>query len=144
MIYILDNDPKLTAQYLDDKSFDEMIKDIAQVLCGVHYFLGKRIEEMPMSPHNNQSLIKWGDWARECKANYLYLVELGLECINEKATRFGITNPGFGNLVLNDGIRADYKLTRYDKAILWARENVPDLSARCFPCGDTYFEPGLI
>ena len=39
MIYILDEDPKKCAEYLDDRSLDKMINDISRVLAHIHYIL---------------------------------------------------------------------------------------------------------
>lgn len=89
-IYILDNDPVKCAQSLDDKSLNKMIKDIAQVLCNVH----RKIEfdkhymyvtNIPLKPTDWDS--KWSQWARECRANYLYLVDLLETCLGEYSFR---------------------------------------------------------
>ncbi len=103
MIYILDNDPKLCAQYLDDKSLNTMIKDITQVLCNVHWDellsdqglgnLSSLIQygntRIPIPSKHSYYLTKWAQWAGECRANYLYLVELGTAVGNELIHRLG-------------------------------------------------------
>jgi len=111
-IYILDNDHKKIAEYLDDKSLDKMIKNIAQVLCDVHLFKSFF--------HSKEIKDKWSRWARECKANYLYLVELGFTLYSESVFRFGLKK-----------INANRR-----DVIRWCYENVPDLPKRCFSCGD--------
>lgn len=133
MIYILDNDPKLAASYLDDKSLDSMIKDISQVLCNVHHAeLYKKNQEtkidrtvfqivedynrletnLPLKYKQNKGQWgKWTQWARECKANYLYLCDLCWELEKEHRYRFNkYKNLGFLN---------------------YARDNVPDLPVKC-------------
>src|SRR3954464_3197699 len=98
MIYILDNDPAKCAQMLDDKSLDKMIKDITQALRTVYldsiiHPLDKGREcwndavmhlgQGQWVPKEKSNHEKWSIWARECKANYLYLVEMGLACLSE-------------------------------------------------------------
>lgn len=135
MIYILDNDPKLTAQYLDDKSLDKMIKDIAQVLCNAHhelnwkqYQLGqKRISDVPMlftEYGTNKGLDEWSQWARECFSNYKYLVELGIECCREFHFRNGEKCDEEKVYDGDDHCGAWHKMR---DVIDWARDNVPDL-----------------
>lgn len=98
-IYILDNDPKKIAEYLDDKSLDKMIKDIAQVLCNVHCsFIAENnkeykpdimqlIDVFKLKDYFIKNPLKlydkWTQWARECVANYKYLVNLGYALCDE-------------------------------------------------------------
>ena len=135
-IYILYQDPQKTAEYLDDKSLDKQIKDIAQVLCNVHHLESDYINEPdyfddgipldyslhPIKIRSNQD---WVFWARECKANYLYLVELAIHLIKEAVYRKQVflTNP-----------------SKYEKIIFWARDNVPDLPSNCHSCALCYNE----
>lgn len=119
-IYILHNDPKKCAEYLDDKSLDKMIKDIAQVLCNVHCDVTKLSEKEFFETYEPNMPLKgkypkhekWSQWTRECKANYLYLVELAETCSRELNYRFeGLTE----------------KQIRIEKILIWAIDNVPDL-----------------
>jgi hypothetical protein len=132
-IYILDNDPKKIAEYLDDNSLDKMIKGIAQVLCNVHHDLieDRFFESAKYSGHcknvrdkwkleiplksicvSKNGLLQWSQWARECTANYFYLVELAEICSRELNSRFeGLTQKQIDN----------------EKILIWARDNVPDL-----------------
>ncbi len=132
MIYILDQDPKKCAEMLDDKSLDKMILDIAQVLCNVHHIKSSEyckdgrivsdteyfsiVSKIPLSYKHDKgkitALLKWTRWARECKANYLGLVELGDNLLVEHEYRGGAWKGKERNVV---------------KAIFWARDNVPDL-----------------
>jgi hypothetical protein len=114
MIYILDNDPKKCAEALDDKSLDSMIRDIAQVLCNVHHGTYPQLTNIPLKPtrdkiHQAIKLTGWGSWARECRANYLWLVELGDSLAVEYQYRF------------------NKRSNKYMKTFHWARDNVPDL-----------------
>lgn len=109
-IYILDQDPKLCAEMLDNVSLNKMVKMIAQVLCNVHCVL---------YPENNPLLkpvkdCDWLRWARKCKANYLWLIELELKLIDEKDYR------AKGNF----RFKSQYK--SYN-GIFFARDNIPDL-----------------
>ncbi len=149
MIYILDNYPKLTAQYLDDKSLDKQIKDIAQVLVNVHkivdmdkcinnhkndrpcgcfnnmqHFYSKshtcdkhKLFVTKLTKTANRTLIPWNRCASECKANYLYLVELGWNCLTEHYHRHGVLQ----------GRRPRQVLHKMHHVIEWAKANVPDL-----------------
>lgn len=135
-IFILANDPKRRAEYLDDESLDKMIKDISQVLCNVHHdlldekenLINKRtdLEIIPSNFHwecmhkeipldsifvSKNGLLEWSRWARECLANYNYLVGLGLLCLFEY------------RYVRHGGI----KQHKFHHVINFARDNVPDL-----------------
>ncbi len=97
-IYILGT-PEETAQALDDKSLDKMIKSIAHALCNICYWSARYgqytpyerssyyKDDVPLKPKGGD-IFKWSDWARECRANYLELVTLGLVCCTEYAIRF--------------------------------------------------------
>ncbi len=125
MIYILDQDPRKTAEYLDDKSLDKMIKDIAQALCNVSISLridkalsrdNYALSDTPLDYSLDKKILAWKEWARECEANYLYLVELGMQCGHEINSR---------------GPQNNKKTYNALKGIVWARDNVPDLPIKC-------------
>jgi hypothetical protein len=138
VIYILDNEPATIAQWLDDKSLNFMIKDIAQVLCNVHHDLidDKFFESSKYSEHcqdirdkwkseipletifaSKTGLLQWSQWARECEANYLYFVSLLQACAHEY--RF---------------IR-DIKIPlELGEVICWVRNNIPDLPNKYSSC----------
>lgn len=121
MIYILDNDPKLCAEMLDDRSLDSMIKDIAHVLNGVHYCLRDRDWKLIKA-----SSKPWIYWAIECRANYLYLAKLGIACIDERYDRLGI----FEERESGEGPYThciEYKKLKQEATIEWAVANVPNL-----------------
>lgn len=115
MIYILSHDIKEIPKLLDDKSLNTMIKDVAQVLCNVHWKIldFEHYElDIPLDWSKkafNEECI-WTQWASKCKANYLYLVELLYECLMEYRYRIS-------------GHKC-YKI------LCWARDNVPDLSIK--------------
>lgn len=127
MIYILDNDPKNIAKYLDDKSLDRMIKDIAQVLCNVHcsfiaendssykFNIQQIMDIFKLKDYYIKTSIKlydkWSQWSRERKNNYLYLIEIGFSLYTESVFRFGITKFN----------------AKYRDIIRWCYDNVPDL-----------------
>jgi len=123
-IYILDNDPELCAQYLDERSLTSCIKDIAQVLCEVHRYqyrvYDKRLDLIPLKHIFSRKDIKnWTKWARQCRANYMYLVYLGLACAEEWNYRF--SKP----IELHEP--CNHKVHKFIPIISWARDNVPDL-----------------
>lgn len=128
-IYTLSQDHAETARWLDDRSLDKMIKDIAQVLCNVHWYIfipdldvisaGKippnlfQVSNIPLRFGMTQSISRWSQWARECRANYLWLVNLLDHLLWEQIFRFK---------KLHDG--------KYHEIFKWARDNVPDLPER--------------
>lgn len=122
-IYILDQDITKSAQYLDDKSLDRQIKDIAQVLCNVHHYepetdLYKPFNNCPLNfKEVPYSLIKWSQWTRKCVANYKYLAALLDACLTEYWNRFvnEVSNPDIG------------KYNRLTHVIGWCIDSVPDL-----------------
>ena len=83
-IFFLDYDVKKCAQYHVDKHAVKMILETSQLLCGVHWVIGK---EAPykLSHKNHPCSI----WTRESLSNYLYLCELGLELCKEYTYRYG-------------------------------------------------------
>ena len=82
-IFFLDWDVKKCAEYHCDKHVVKMILETAQLLCGVHWVLGK---EAPykLSHKNHPCSI----WARSSIENYLWLCELGLELCQEYYSRY--------------------------------------------------------
>lgn len=147
MIYILDTDPKKIAEYIDDNSLDNIIKDISQALCNVHYELQMfgfdKTKEIPLdvSIDYTHHTIEWSLWATKCVANYEYLVELGLECCYEYWFRFVGKCPcceeGYEELdciclPLNGQNELSHKM---QKIIDWVQNNIPDLpSKNCELC----------
>lgn len=114
-IYILDNNPELCSQYLDDRSLDKQIREITVALINAHckytqkpIYTVRADTPIPARRPNH----KWSQWARECKANYLYLVELADACGKEIYYRQR------GKQKIHD---------KYYPILEWARDNVPDL-----------------
>jgi len=83
-IFFLDEDIKKCAEYHVDKHSTKMCVEYGQILCSVHWVLGK---EAPykLSHKNHPCSI----WTRESLSNYLYLCELGLELCKEYTYRYG-------------------------------------------------------
>jgi len=108
-IYILDSNSELCAKYLDDNSLDSMICDMAQVLCNAHFHnpIKSGFVSCSWIPLSQKKECKWTRWIRECKANYLWLVDLLYECLMEYRYRL-----------------SGHKMY---KVLCWARDNVPDL-----------------
>lgn len=95
MIYLLD------AKDLDDKTLGKQIEAIAQVLCQIHYqwidynaeTIGDANHAADKIPIKDEKIFDsrrndYADWGYTCKANYLKLVEMGLECCAEYSHRF--------------------------------------------------------
>jgi hypothetical protein len=83
-IFFLDYDVKKCAMFHNNRHCIKMILETAQLLCGVHWVIGK---EAPykLSHKNHPCSI----WARKSLSNYLYLCELGLELCKEYTYRYG-------------------------------------------------------
>lgn len=134
-IHMLDQDPKLCASYLDDRALDNMIREIAQVLCNVHmlvcdsnkcthddvhhfkqwykYSPEKTIEETILK-------CKFSVWTSECRANYEWMIKLGMACCREYEHRYEDEEQ-------EGQVNATVEYAQNMGAIVWARDNVPDL-----------------
>ena len=71
-IFYLDSDIELNAKYHNDKHVVKMILESAQLLCGVHWYLG-RSAPYKFSHKNHPCSI----WTRSSINNYNYLCKLG-------------------------------------------------------------------
>ncbi len=125
-IYILDDDPNKCAEYLHDKSLTDMLRDIAQVLCNVHWLQFKKtnkIHEVPLQSKNmvprinkvngkinHTHVSEWTKWASESESNYIYLCNLGIELYLESVYRFSINKINM----------------KYKDVIRWCWYNVPN------------------
>lgn len=125
-IFILDQDPQKIAEYLDDKSLDKQIREIAQTLCNVHHIVTPRNQPSPATPLEWKGPLKdgsdgqWSEWASECKANYEWLALLGGACSKEFSYR--LVNPNPKSAI--DKLNIYHKL---DNVIGWAEANCPKL-----------------
>lgn len=127
--------PEETAKALVDKDLDKQIKTLAQVLCQIHYqyidynaetlghaqVLAGQIPIYDRTVFDNRRN-EYSDWGYKCLANYMLLVEIGLECGNEYTYRF----------TQDKEVSAYSALTKWKKhklqpVIDWARDNVPSL-----------------
>lgn len=117
----------LPASELDDRTLEEQIKNIGQVLCNVHHAdWAKHVPiakcwkpNVPLEPvlynpycKRPKPVQEWQRWAYECTANYDYLVKLGLACIQECYYRW------------NEPIPENTKY-KYAEVIEWADKNRP-------------------
>jgi hypothetical protein len=127
-IYILDEDPKLCVQALDDESLDKMIKDIAQVLCNIHWEIywheGKEVygdRQLPSMKYllaeKSKTIHEWAEWARECKSNYIFLIDLLCSLLSELTYRI--------YLPLDD--KHNNLWWKYGDIARWMRDNMPNL-----------------
>lgn len=142
-IYLLDQNPTTCAQMLDDKSLDKQIKAIANLLCFVHSYkefikhdtkFDLYHKDIPLKPLRIN--LDWQYWARECKQNYKFLVQLGLACCREWFYR-GRDDYWDKEYPYNFDSKIEYE-NRYpslywpkfhyrQSVIEWARDNVPSL-----------------
>lgn len=112
-IFVLDNDPKICAEYHCDKHVVKMILETAQLLCGAHHMTGSDAP-YKLSHKNHPCSI----WVRQNKSNYKWLVELGLQLGAEYTRRYG-------------------KIHKSEEVIRWCARNIPNLpkgDMTEFPC----------
>jgi hypothetical protein len=84
-IFILDNDPRLAAQYHCDKHVVKMVTETAQMLCAVLILSG---ETAPYRlTHKNHPCTKW---AMSSLSNWMWLKRLGLHLNDEYNYRYGM------------------------------------------------------
>lgn len=127
---------------LDDVSLNQQIKAIAQTLCTVIFneliikrdagkLSDKDWEERKLIPLPRKVTV-FSNWASECRANYLKLVDMGLACCEEYEYRFNeIEIKGLDYYIVfsADGPskKVRYKTHKLQSVIEWARDNVPAL-----------------
>lgn len=82
-IFILDENPKLSAQYHNDIHVSKMLLESCQLLCSVFHLQG--ITEAPYKlTHKNHPCAVW---CRESSANFEYLLNFAYELANEYTYR---------------------------------------------------------
>ena len=84
-IFILDENPQLSAEYHCDKHCVKMILETAQLLCGAF----EKGDAPYKRTHYNHPCAKW---SRESQSNYLWLVDFGKELATEYTKRYGKTH----------------------------------------------------
>lgn len=121
----------LSPKELDDKTLAKQIKAIAQVLVNASIWTmdlpntEKVNDAFKNNPYVDQNSItsftvdkiynEYVHWARECRANYLKLVEMGFTCFSEYRCR---------GLINRDEYDSVYE---YERILEWAHDNIPDL-----------------
>lgn len=83
-IFILDSDPYKSAEYYFDKHVVKMPLETAQILCTVANQQG--LKTPYKSTHINHPCVLW---AKESKANFAYLISLGMAICYEYEFRYG-------------------------------------------------------
>lgn len=90
-IFLLDSNPKIAAQYHNDKHCVKMILETAQLLSTAHRVLDKECLEsnfdtvLYKATHINHPSAKW---VRECQNNYYWTYNLFLELLSEYTYRY--------------------------------------------------------
>ena len=102
-IFYLDNDPKVCAQYHVDKHVVKMILETAQLLSTTHWMSGS--EGPYRQTHKNHPSAVW---ARNNKANYIWLCKLGMELCKEYTHRYG-------------------KIHKPQQHLEWLSKNIPNI-----------------
>ena len=105
-IFILDTNPKQSAQWLCDKHVVKQILESAQILTHVAHHFGSKTppyKDFPKQYHKHPCTI----WTKESKQNYLWLIEHALEICKEYTARYG-------------------KIHKTQSVIEWCKDNVPE------------------
>ena len=121
-IFILDTDPKLCAEYHNNKHVVKMILETAQLLCGVHHVTESDLDIPYKLSHKNHPC---SIWVRESLENYYWLCELGLELGKQYTLRYGKVHKSVSiiewcimnepKLKLDVGFRTPFKLAMPDE-----------------------------
>ena len=101
-IFVLDKDPKVSAEMLCDKHVVKMILESAQMLCTTIHFFGGNPPYKPC--HFNHPCTVW---TRKSRSNYFWLLEHAEHISAEYTERYG-------------------KVHSSDKVIKYCRENAPE------------------
>ena len=86
-IFYIDKDPKLCAQYHNDKHVVKMILEYAQLMCTAHRELDSEVDDiLYKSTHKNHPSAVW---VRESAYNYYWLYQLWTNLCDEYTHRYG-------------------------------------------------------
>lgn len=126
----------LPPQELDDATLSRQIKNIAQYLINAHVlildgqfeltkdnFICNKINSLQMGYKPS----KYNDWVIECRANYLKLVEMGINCCVEYNMRFNDYKEWMKWKCEDEDTPHCTNHHKLEHVIFWARDNVPDL-----------------
>jgi len=117
-IYILDQSTQKCAEFLDDKSLDQQIKDIGQLLCNViHEGLNStgfnRCKdsdkhptshcEIPLRLKYTGNMAAFAEWVEISEDNFIFLYNLGIACCKEYNYRYHGGHP------ISDTLNHKYK-----------------------------------
>lgn len=105
-IFALHESPDIAAKQHCDKHVVKMPLESAQMLCTVHYIMDTGATPPYKESHPKHPCTLW---AAHSLANYLWLVELGLELCDEHAWRYN-----------------NMKYHKSREVILWCGNNIPD------------------
>lgn len=141
MIWILDKEPQLIAQALDDRSLSRMIKKIAQALCQVHFqwidyhahTIGDANHLAANIPIQDKVIFDgrrnaWADFGYKFSANYRYLCDLGMECCKEWSYRNYKTEYDDKEEIMVCNWPYPGPPHKHQHIIEWCSQNQPDLS----------------
>ena len=138
----------LPPQELDDATLSKQIKAIAETVCNVHdikadldsekigYEIYRSIVDViPLPKIGSWEKPNVESWAFECRANYLNLVNMGVEACKEWQERFSCA------FELSRGMSTrQLACHKMDDVIRWARGNVPNAGIKYEEIGHGYRE----
>lgn len=91
-IFWLDNDPKKSVQYYNDRHVVKMILEYTQILCTVKHLRGEGHLVPYRATHQNHPCVKW---ANQGWNNYVELHSLAFDLCDEYTFRYGKTHKCF-------------------------------------------------
>jgi hypothetical protein len=122
----------LNPEELDDKTLDKQIKNIAQALCNAQWMIRPYAEAITIPLALKPCKLVFINWAAKCRANYLTLVQMGIDACEEYTYRF--SERGYDSKWKDAGW-LDFSIPFYKKlkhhklklAMEWAHTNIPEL-----------------
>lgn len=87
-LFVLDNNPRINAEYHVDRHVIKMILESAQLASNVQHLFDGKYRPYKLT-HKNHPLTKW---ASECVENYNYIINYGVNLCYEYTYRYGKTH----------------------------------------------------
>lgn len=140
-IFILDKNPKICAEYHNDKHCIKMILESAQLLCSVHWLNGSNAP-YKLTHKNHPCSI----WVRKSYSNYRWLCDLSKNLCHEYTFRFGKrhkTEDVIDYCINNQPNITDIGITSFVK-VLPEEYNINDDVIECYRAYYKYGKSNLI
>lgn len=130
-IFVLDENPKIAAEYLCDKHTIKMSLETAQILCSVNHIKGNAAPYR--KTHVNHPCVIW---AGQSKENYEWLIEHGIEICNQYYERYGKIHKSFDVINWAAQQLLSFKETSLTNFVVCAYNSEPELRQKCLVEGN--------